>query len=135
MMDSTTLLFYTTLFQLQMDEEFTSLRAIKELPAAAESSIREALKEFENEKPAIVEAYIHPNNSFIVLDPGLTDHVIVEECTADFANKTIVNIYYNHDEHLYQIEPRSANEIVWYHSRQMNPIISSYCKKFGTSMI
>ncbi|MFF2286017.1 hypothetical protein [Peribacillus butanolivorans] len=102
---------------MQMDEEFTSLRDLEELPAAAESSIREALKEFEYEKPAIVEAYIHPDNSFIVLDPGLTDHDIVEECTADFANKTIVNIYYNHDEHQYQIEPRSANEIVWYHSR------------------
>ncbi|KRF61467.1 hypothetical protein ASG99_25575 [Bacillus sp. Soil768D1] len=102
------------------------MRAIKELPAAAESSIREALKEFENEKPAIVEAYIHPNNSFIVLDPGLNDHDIVEECTADFANKTIVKTYYNQEELLYPIKPRSANEIVWYHSRQMNPINSAY---------
>ncbi|MGW6384503.1 hypothetical protein [Peribacillus butanolivorans] len=101
------------------------MRAIKELPAAAESSIREALKEFENEKTAIVEAYIHPNNSFIVLDPGLTDHDIVEECTADFANKTIIKTYYNQVELLYPIKPRTANEVVWYHSRQMNPIISA----------
>ncbi|MGE1165673.1 hypothetical protein ABES08_10990 [Peribacillus simplex] len=37
-----------------MDEEYTSVLALEELPAAAESSIREALKD-ENEEPMIVE--------------------------------------------------------------------------------
>ncbi|RRN68485.1 hypothetical protein EI200_19320 [Peribacillus simplex] len=43
---------------IQMDEEPTSLRALEELPAAVESSIRELLND-QNEKPTIVEAYIH----------------------------------------------------------------------------
>ena len=37
-----------------MDEEYTSVLALEELPAAAEPSIREALKD-ENEEPMIVE--------------------------------------------------------------------------------
>ncbi|WP_155727300.1 hypothetical protein [Peribacillus simplex] len=39
---------------IRMDEEYTSVLALEELPAAAESSIREALKD-ENEEPMIVE--------------------------------------------------------------------------------
>ncbi|WHY58629.1 hypothetical protein [Peribacillus simplex] len=54
------------------------MRAMEELHAFVESSIRELLKD-QNEKPTIVEAYIHPDNSFIVLDHGFTDHDIVEE--------------------------------------------------------
>lgn len=61
-----------------MNEEFIILRAMEELHAFVESSIRELLKD-QNEKPTIVEAYIHPDNSFIVLDHGFTDHDIVEE--------------------------------------------------------
>lgn len=104
------------LIGIELDEDLSNLLTIDELPSAAESGIRERLNDM-NIEPSIVEAYTFPDGEFIVLDEELTGSDIVEECTEEFANKTITNIYYNHDEHLYQIEPKSSHDIVWYHSR------------------
>lgn len=112
---------------IRVDEEYTSVLALEELPAAAEPSIRDTLKD-ENEEPMIVEAYMKPDGSTIILDSQMTDHDIEDECTADFAKLQIsesYNLESDSNQHIYKGIPIDGEDRIpfyttslqWYHSQ------------------
>lgn len=111
---------------IRVDEEYTSVLAIEELPAAAEPSIREALKD-ENEEPMMVEAYMQPDGSYIILDYGMSNHDIDGECTEDFAKLQISESYdleSDSSQRIYKTVPIDGENrlslytsLQWYHSQ------------------
>ncbi|MEC0276900.1 hypothetical protein [Peribacillus frigoritolerans] len=112
---------------IRVDEEYNSILALEELPAAAEPSIRDVLKD-ENEEPMIVEAYMQPDGSYIILDYGMSDHDIDGECTEDFAKLQISESYdlgSDSQQHIYKTIPIDGEDRIpfyttslqWYHSQ------------------
>ncbi|MES9681777.1 hypothetical protein ABWK22_02430 [Gottfriedia acidiceleris] len=126
---------------IKLDEDFSNLIALENIPLNAEASVRELLED-EKSEPSIVEAYIGTDGKFIILDvdSGLNDSNITEECTSDFADKTIVGTYTNQDEYLFQVVPnknandfghRFSSETRWFHchidkSKQFNVLSELY---------
>lgn len=109
---------------IEIDDEFTNLLILDELPAATESSLRELLVGEKDTVPSLVEAYKYPGEDrFIILNEELTNSDIVEECTSNFAKKKIVTTYNNHGDSLYKTVPKGkeqryitySNQVEWYH--------------------
>ncbi|MGM0890482.1 MAG: hypothetical protein ACQEW5_26960 [Bacillota bacterium] len=76
----------------------------------------------------IVEAYTQPDGSSIILDYGLTDHDITEECTDDFTKLQIsesYNLESDSKQHIYKAVPADGEDRIpfyttslqWYHSQ------------------
>ncbi|MBT2646759.1 hypothetical protein J7E52_08495 [Bacillus sp. ISL-34] len=76
----------------------------------------------------ILEAYMQPDGSYIILDYGMSDHDIGGECTEDFAKLQISESYdlgSDSSQHIYKVIPNDGEDRIpfyltslqWYHSQ------------------